>query len=225
MLRSVAAVALGATLSVALMPAQATPLMPAQATPYAGQFKYLTTGTVAVQGADGARWLLALTATSSGPVESRTQQRLYVDLSRCVGSACAAAGKWARPLTSAEVAITAATAVVDTQGTTATLRTVLGEFPLDVALEGGSVGGVAFHGVGLTTAPPGLAPSVSQYVFATGRVTLGGITCTVRREQAATVGRVTALDTVGDDARDARGAPPARLPSGFLQGKARPRCS
>src|SRR5689334_12338224 len=100
-------------------------VVPAQATPYAGQFRYLSTGAISLQGADGARWLLAVFATQSGQVESRPEQRLYVDLSRCVGSTCTAMGRWSRPLTAAEVSI-AWQEPLGLQGTSARLRTVLG---------------------------------------------------------------------------------------------------
>jgi hypothetical protein len=194
----------------------------AHATPYAGQFSYLATGSVAFQGADGARWLLAVTATASGAAESRPEQRLYLDLSRCAGSSCVAVGKWSRPLTPAEVAITAPQALVETQAS-ATLRTVLGGVPLDISLTGGTVGGGAFEGLGSSTSPPGISPAVSQYTAASGQLTFAGMRC-APISRGAEIGRRTMLDTIGDDERDPRGAPPARLPAGFLTGKARPHC-
>ena len=214
--RALAAFAACAAVGVALTPAQATP--------YAGQFHYLTTGTIAVRGADGAQWMLALTATTSGPLESRPEQRLYVDLNRCVGGVCTAAGRWARPLTSTEVAITPATAVADLSNSKATLRTVLGGVRLEVKLDGEGVGGGAFDGLGSSTSPPGIGPAFAQYTVASGRLAVAGISCGVTGSGGAEIGRIVTVDTVGDDVRDPRVAPPAHLPTGFLTGKARPSC-
>ena len=214
--RTLAAAAVGAALSVAVLPAQATP--------YAGQFQYMSTGTVELRGADGNRWLMTLTATASGPVESRPEQRLYIDLSRCVVERCAVVGKWVRPLATAEVAITSATALIETQESTADLRTVVGGVPLAVHLDGDSVGGGAFDGLGSSTAPPGLAPTFSQYTTAGGKVTVAGTTC-VLRPKSAEIGRVVTVDTIGDDVRDPRTAPPAHLPAGFVTSKTRLGCA
>lgn len=215
MKRGIGMMAAGLTLAVASMPASADP--------YAGQYDYLATGTLTVKGADGARWLLAVAATSSGPVGSRPEQHLYVDLDRCVGDSCAPVGRWTRPLTAADIAITSTNNSLDGQPSTGRLRTVLGGLSLNVALDGGDVAGGTFHGLGSTTSPPGVAPAMTQYTFATGRVDLGGITCEVSRERrTATIGRVTVVDTLGNDTRK---APPANLPAGFLRGKARAHCS
>lgn len=197
-------------------------LVPAQATPYAGQFEFLSVGTVTFQGADGARWLLALTATASGPLESRPEQKLYLDLSRCAASSCVSMGKWSRPLTAAEVSISAPNALVDTEASKGELHTVLGGANLDVTIDRSSnVGGGYANGLGSSTAPPGVSPAFVTYTFAAGRLRLAGVTC---RVFSGELGRITTVDTVGDDARDPRTAPPAHLPAGFLTGKQRLSC-
>jgi hypothetical protein len=208
--------------AAAVLAALAGAVMPAHAEPYAGQFRYLSAGPITVQGADGARWLLAVFATQSGPVESRPEQRLYLDLSRCVGSTCTAVGRWSRPLTAAEVAIEWQEPM-GLQGTSARLRTVLGGRNLDVTLTSGNIGGGAFDGLGVSTAPPGVGPEFAQYTAAAGSAKLGALTCKVAQSDGA-IGQVETVDTVGDDTRDPRTAPPATLPAGFLTGRHAARC-
>ena len=213
--RLLAAASLVAALGVAVVPAQATP--------YAGQYRYLSSGPLAVQGADGARWLLQIGATQSGSYESRAEQRLYVDLTRCAGT-CTEVGRWSRPLTDAEIAISpfGATAYVVSGTLTARLRTVLGGFNLDVTLSDTGTGG-AVDGLGISTTPPGIGPGVEQYSYAEGNAHLGALSCRIARSEGS-FGEVTGADTLGDDARDPRTAPPAALPAGFLKGKRAAHC-
>lgn len=198
---------------------------PAQATPYAGQFHYLSTRTLAFTGADGARWLLNLGATQSGAVESRSEQKLYIDLSRCAGSACKTVGKWSRPLTANEVSISGeGVPMAASQPATARLRTVLGGVNLDVTLtDDGDLGGAALDSLGTTLSPPGIGPSIEQWQYASGTVKLATLTCRVAHHQGV-IGEVEGADTVGDDSRDPRTAPPAHLPAGFLTGKRSASC-
>jgi hypothetical protein len=167
--------------------------------------------------------LLAISATASGMIESRPEQRLYLDLSRCAASACVSVGKWSRPLTAAEVSISSQTGVVDTTPASGTVRSVLGGAHFDVNLGGTSigVGGGYFDGLGSSTTPPGIRPGFVHYTSAGGTITLAGLRCRVTRGE---IGNITTVDTIGDDARDPRNAPPAQLPAGFLTGKHAPRC-
>lgn len=215
--RLLAAAGIAATIGVAIAPAQATP--------YAGQFRYLSSGTLAIQGADGARWLLVVGATQSGSFESRAEQSLYIDLSRCAGSACKVMGRWSRPLTDAEVTINAplAPSVGVTQSSSARVRTVLGGRNLDVTLTGGGVIGNGVGGFVPTTSPVGVHPQYSQGAYAGGTVKLGALRCVVGTSQGA-IGQVVGADTIGDDARDPRSAPPATFPPGFLKGKNAAHC-
>lgn len=202
---------------------------PAHATPYAGQFRYASSGTVAFQGADGARWLLSLGATQSGSFESRAEQRLYIDLSRCAGSRCDTVGKWSRPLTASEVSITPGSlpslnSMLGPDRGTARVRTVLGGVTLDLILEGSSAGaGAAFDGLGISTTPPGIQPQVERYGSAGGALRLGGVACKVGTSEG-TIGEVTGVDTLGDDARDPRTAPPSTMPAGFSNRRHPARC-
>lgn len=198
---------------------------PAHATPYAGQFRYLSSGTLSVEGADGARWLLTVGATQSGSFESRPEQKLYIDLTRCVASACKTVGKWSRPLTANEVSIsTQGVLATWTQPGGARLRTVLGGMNLDLTLnDDGSVGGAAFDSLGESTSPPGVRPQVEQYSYASGTVNLARLHCAVAHNQGV-IGQADGADTIGDDTRDPRVAPPAKLHVGFLSGKRAPSC-
>lgn len=202
-------------------------LVPAQATPYAGQFAYLTTGTVSIVGADGARWLLSVGATSDDGVSNRTERNLYIDLSRCTGSTCVAKGRWVRALTPAEITLksTGNVHVVQTEQGTGTVRTVLGDRDLRIDLREGGVGGGSFTGVNSSTTPPGIAPQLHDWRYAAGTLRLGGMTCKVGvRGTEAVIGSVMVVDTLGDDARDPRTAPPAQMPAGFLSGKHKVHC-
>ncbi len=214
--RLLAAASLVAALGVAVVPAQATP--------YAGQFRYLSSGPLAVQGADGARWLLQVTATQSGSYESRAEQRLYVDLTRCAGT-CTAMGRWSRPLTDAEISVSdmGTAGVIVVGSLTARLRTTLGGLNLDVTLHNEGTGGGYIDGLGSSTTPPGIRPQVVRYVFAEGSARLGNVSCSIGHSET-TFGVVDGADTLGDDARDPRTAPPAALPAGFLKGKRAAHC-
>jgi hypothetical protein len=204
-------------------------VVPAHATPYAGQFRYLDSGTLAIKGADGARWLLALGATQSGSFESRAEQRLYIDLSRCVGSRCDSVAKWSRPLTASEVSITPGAyptinSMLGSSRGTAHVRTVLGGMDLDLTLQASTAGpGYGFGGLGTSTTPPGFRPQVGSFQSAGGSLRLAGLTCQVGAP-AGTIGEIEGVDTLGDDARDPRTAPPATLPAGFLKGKRAAHC-
>lgn len=208
----------------AVAAALAVAVVPARATPYAGEYRYLTSGPIAVHGADGARWLLQIGATQSGSYESRAEQRLYVDLTRCADG-CVEVGRWSRPLTNAEISISpfGTQVLVSTGHLTARLRTVLSGVNLDITMRqsGNSYGAV--DGFGLSTTPPGLRPTVEQYAFASGALALGPLRCAIGSDES-TFGEVTGADTVGDDARDPRVAPPRVLPPGLLKGKGTARC-
>jgi hypothetical protein len=131
-------------------------------------------------------------------------------------------GRWSRPLTAAEVSI-AWQEPLGLQGTSARLRTVLGGRNLDVTLTAGTIGGGAFDGLGVSTAPPGVGPEFAQYTAAGGSAKLGSLTCKVGDHDGA-IGQVETVDTIGDDARDPRTTPPATLPAGFLTGRHAARC-
>ncbi len=196
---------------------------PADATPYAGQFRYLSTGTMVATGADGARWLLSIVATQGGAVESRAEQKLYIDLSRCVRSTCTAVGKWSRALAANEISIGDIGAPYVSQPATARLHTVLGGMNLDVTLTTNGVEGVALDSLGIVGGPVGATPQVEQYAYAGGSARLARLACKVASDQGA-VGAVEGADTVGDDVRDPRTAPPAKLPAGFMTGTSPARC-
>jgi hypothetical protein len=109
------------------------------------------------------------------------------------------------------------------QGASARLRTVRGGRNLDVTLTAGAVGGGAFDGLGISTAPPGVGPEFVQYTVASGSAKLGSLTCAIKDNTGA-LGEVETVDTVRDDTRDPRNAPPATLPAGFLTGRHAARC-
>lgn len=199
--------------------------LPAHATPYVGSFRYLDSGTITVRGADGARWLVDIGATQGGQVESRAEQSLYVDISRCTGSTCVTKAKWSRPLTAAEISISQVglVALATNQQVTGKLHTLLGGRDLVVSLTGHDVAGTAVDSVQSSTDPIGVGPGAEQWNVADGTVSLGGLRCKVLRGDG-TIGEVQRADTVGDDARDPRTAPPARLPAGFLTGPHRAHC-
>lgn len=210
--------------SACVLAALGVAVAPAHATPYAGQFRYLSTGTIAMQGADGARWLLAIGATKGG-VETRAEQNLYIDLSRCAASTCIVKGRWRRPLTEAEISIGgdfSYAAKTDPPPATATLKSVLGGFNLDLQLLGDKVNGGGFDPFRSTT-PPGVGARSYQETPAGGTLRLRGVSCHFS-VSGAVIGETTLIDSLGDDARDARTAPPATLPAGFLTGKHAVRC-
>lgn len=194
--------------------------VPAHATPYAGDFRYLSSGSLSIRGADGARWLMSVFATQGGQFESRSEQKLYVDLSRCAGSTCVSRGSWSRPLTAAEISVSQAGVVTaeTNQPATATLRTVLGGRDLTVTLHASGPGGAAFDGAGTGNEPLGVDPQTEQWSYAAGALDLGGLHCAIGDNHGA-IGEIQSVDSVGDDTRDPRSAPPAVLPAGFLTGK------
>lgn len=196
-------------------------LVPAQATPHAGQFAYMTTGTVSITGSDGARWLLSIGATTDDGLSNRTERNLYVDLSRCSGSTCVAKGRWVRALTPAEITLKATgnVHIVQLEQGSGTVRTVLGDRDLRIDLRENGVGGGSFGGLNSSTTPPGVAPQLYDWRYATGKLKLGGMTCQVGLSGGeAVIGSVLEVDTVGDDARDPRKTPPSKMPLGFLSG-------
>lgn len=194
----------------------------AQATPYAGDYRYFSATPIAVHGADGARWVLTVTATKSGGVESRAEQRLYVDLDRCDSSGCVAKGRWSRPLVDSEIAIDRAfdyqpVSTGTPDPVSARLSTRLGGRLLTVSLsEANSNGGIDVGGLGGT-------PHVVNHRSAVGTLRLAGVACTVPVRRAE-IGEMALVDVTGDDARDPRTAPPATLPAGFLTGTRTARC-
>lgn len=197
--------------------------VPAGATPYAGQFDYLSTGSLAITGADGTLWGLRVQATADGVAGSRSERNLYVTLSHCQANYCQVVGDWVRPLTAAEVSISPSPAPGFASPSTGALTTALGGRALKVRLAGDHVGGTSFDGVYPTTTPPGARPELENYAFADGTLELGGLRCTIERD-GGLVGQVTGADTVGKDARTPRTPLPAALPAGFLTGKRAPRC-
>ncbi len=195
--------------------------LPAQATPYAGQYDYLTTNGVAITGADGAKWLLTVQASKSGAVESRPEQYLYVDLSRCAANACTSVGRWVRPLISTEATIRPALGFGTASLTSdARLHTVLAGRSLEVVLAADAPSGSNF-----TFAPtsPDYRPHVTSFAFATGTLRVGSLSCSIATK-AGEIGEFTGADTVGNDARTPRTPMPATLPAGFLTGQHAPHC-
>jgi len=187
-------------------------LSTASATPYAGQYDYLT-GRVQLRGADGATWRLALVATRSGALESRPEQRLYVDLDRGVAGSCTPAGRWSRALTPGEISIT-------DDVTTGVLKTRLLGVPLQVSLAGRSGPldqvGLYFDSLRLTVGSvdqTGAAPGAGRERGATGRLRLGAASCPA---EEALLGQELVVDTVGDDVRDRRTNVPDRAPRGLF---------
>jgi len=217
------ALAAAAVTACALLPGTAS------GEPYAGQYRYLDTGRLSIQGADGARWVLRVVATRDGTAQSRTEQHLYVDLDRCVGTDCSEVGRWVRPLTPSEVTVEGQLSyplvtVGPPSEAAGALTTRLAGQVLEVRLTGEGGGGAgAFHGVGLTADPLGIRPRLTQWREATGVLRLTGAGCTVSVERGR-LGEEELVDSVGRDARNPRSAPPARLPAGLFGGSRTGRC-
>jgi hypothetical protein len=200
----------------------------AQAEPYAGQYRYLDTGRLSLQGADGARWVLRVVATRDGAAQTRSEQRLYVDLDRCPDATCVAVGRWVRPLTSSEIVIDGDLGyqpVSDgSSSVLGALSTSLAGRSLRVRVDGEGGGGAgAFHGLGLNAEPPGAHPQASQWKTVTGSLRLAGLRCSAPVAKGE-LGEAELVDTVGDDVRDPRTAPPTSWPAGFLAGRRTARC-
>lgn len=206
--------------------AAVAPWSQAGASPFAGQYRYLYSGELAVTGADGASWVLSVFATARTSAQSRNEQRLYIDLLRCATpDTCASRGRWSRALQDKDVH------VPEDYGS-GTLRTTLAGLPLVIDLE--SVNGLninslvigtpatAFTGLGLDEDEGSVSPEVVRYHGAKGQVRLGRLACTLTKESAE-LGEVTGADTFGEDARYAEAAP-AALPAGFLKGPRSARC-
>ena len=210
--RLLAVCAVLSTLGVAMMPAQATPIV--------GQYRYLSTRTVAIQGADGARWLLFIEATKSAPLASRAEQALYINLSRCAGSTCVSRGRWVRQLTDAEINVDGDFSYPgSSQATAATLKSILGGNGLDITLHG-EPASLKSTDVHHTATPPGVTVENADWGSAEGTLRIGGLTCAFALKDGV-IGEITGIDTF--DASD-RTAPPAQMPAGFLTGKHKVRC-
>lgn len=212
----VAAVALGSLV----------PLTQAGASPFAGQYRYMYSGQVAVTGADGAPWVLSVFATARTTAQSRDEQRLYIDLLRCATpDTCTSRGRWSRELQDKEVNVPG-------DYGSGTLRTTLAGLPLVLDLKSvnslninsTAIGtpATAFTGLGLDEDEASVSPELVQYHGASGQVRLGRLTCTLVKETAE-LGEVTGADTFGEDARYAEAAPRV-LPAGFLNGPRSARC-
>ncbi len=182
----------------------------ADASPFVGEYDYLDSGTVAVMAADHTPWRISITATSQGQLQSRTEQRAYILIERCPSS-CTVVAKWSQPLTDRQVTIAG-------DLTSGRLRLPLAGTQLHLDLVGRDthtpVDGVAFTGLGVSTAPPGVDPGIVQERGASGTAGLGRFNCPVR-EREAVVGTAIEVDTIGGDARYA-GTAPRRLPAALL---------
>jgi hypothetical protein len=202
------------------------PLSHAGASPFAGQYRYLYSGDVAVTGADGAPWVLSVFATARTSAQSRNEQRLYIDLLRCpTADTCERRGRWSRELQDSEVH------VPEDYGT-GTLRTTLDGQSLVMDLKAVAVTNInsntiglpatSFSGFGINPDERSISPEVVQYHGANGAVRLGRLSCKVTTDHAE-LGEITGADTFGEDARYADRAPTA-LPIGFLKGSRAARC-
>lgn len=190
----------------------------APASPFAGQYRFAEVTELKVTGHDGAQWRLSVRSTAVTAVQSRAEQRLYVDLTRCVDGRCTPQARWSQALTSDEVAI-------NDGFSEGTLRTAVAGTPISLQLAATNpsppqnplADGGAFTGLGLSTDPPGASPDVYRFHHAFGKLRIGGLSC---RASAARLGETSSVDTIGDDSRFST-TPPAVLPKGFLGSRAR----
>ena len=195
--------------------------VPAQATPYVGAHDYLSTGTVAITGADGGTWSLTVGATESGAAESRPEQFLYVDLRRCAANSCTPVGRWVAPLVASQVSVhPALTPDSPSYTSDGRLAAVLGGQALTLSLAGESITGSRFT---VVPSPVTENPHMTNFSQAGGTLRLGRLTCTIA-PKVGEIGNTVDADSIGKDTRFPRTPLPAVLPAGFLTGAHAPHC-
>ncbi len=172
----------------------------ATATAWAGMLRGMSVSVV-IDAPHDTEYQIDLVATESVATATGDEQRLYVDIRRCVRTHCSVIEHAQRPLASSDIS-------VDPAMTSASLTTLISGLklhvnatwsPVDRASEGISTPGFGVYP--LETVAGGPNPRVESDVNATGTVSIGRLMCGSKTVDVYTY---SGVDRVGDDVRDPR---------------------
>jgi len=172
----------------------AVPSLAGPDAPAAGSYRVLT-GVVRLAGADGALWILGVSASASD-VAAADDHSVYVSLSHCPGfdARCSHVGAW-------RIGVGASSIQVASDLSTASLKTTISGFPITMTLRSTGPANPTLpaypeYAVRSNDATPSAVVRLSQLNSARGTVTFAGTSCPV---PTGYIGEDTGVDTTGHD--------------------------